>query len=92
MKTFAPALLALALTASFAGTALAENSECTNVPKSKWMSMDAVKAKALAKGYDVRGIKREGSCYEAKALINGQRRDVVFNPANGKLVDGNEQN
>lgn len=92
MKSTYRTILALALTASFAGAALAENSDCTNVARSKWMTMKAVKAKADKMGYMVRSIKREGSCYEAKALINGKRRDVVFNPANGKLVNGNEQN
>jgi hypothetical protein len=92
MKTTTSALLALAMTAAFASTALAGEASCTNVPKSKWMSADAIKAKAASMGYDVRSIRREGSCYEAKALINGKRREIVFNPANGELVDGNELN
>ncbi len=92
MKTLMRTLLALTLTVSFAGTALAESSECTKVPRAQWMSMNAVKAKANAMGYKVRSIKREGTCYEVKALIEGQRREIVFNPANGKLVNGNEQN
>jgi len=92
MKIITRTLVALAVTATFSTAAMAENSHCTNTPRSKWMSMSAVKAKANAMGYKVRSIKREGSCYEAKALIKGKRRDVVFNPANGKLVNGNEQN
>lgn len=93
MKTYTSTLLALVMTASFASTAaMAEESGCTEAPQSQWMSMDAVKTKANSMGYQVRGIKLEGTCYEAKALINGQRRDVVFNPANGALVDGNELN
>ena len=43
-------------------------------------------------GYQVRRIKREGSCYEVKALVNGQRREMVFNPATGKLINANERN
>ena len=92
MKTLTRTLLALTLTASFAGAALAENSSCTKMPRAQWMTLDAVKAKAVAMGYDVRSIKREGTCYEAKALIKGKRREIVFNPANGKLVNGNEKN
>ena len=91
MKVLTQTLLALSLSASFVGTALAENSHCTKVPRAQWMSMDAVKAKAIAMGYEVRSIKREGTCYEAKALVKGKRREIVFNPANGKLVNGNEQ-
>lgn len=92
MKKLTLTAMAVALSASFAGSALAENSECTNVPSSQWMSKDAVKANAAKLGYKVRSIKREGSCYEAKALYKGQRRDVVFNPATGAPVDTNEQN
>lgn len=92
MKTYTSTFLALVMAASFAGSAMAEESGCTEAPQSQWMSMSAVKTKANSMGYQVRGIKREGTCYEAKALINGQRRDVVFNPANGNLVDGNELN
>jgi len=92
MKTYTHALLAVAMTASFAGTALAESSDCTDMPRAKWMSMKAVKAQAVTMGYEVRGIKREGTCYEAKAIIKGKRRDVVINPATGKIVNGNEQN
>jgi len=92
MNSCTRTLLAMALTASFAGTALAEGSHCTNAAKSEWMSLDAVKSKAESVGYNVRSIKLEGTCYEAKAIIDGKRREIVFNPVNGKLVDGNEQN
>ena len=91
-KTVVQTLLTLAVAASFTGSALAEISNCTKVPRAQWMSMGAIKAKATAMGYKVRSIKREGTCYEAKALINGKRREIVFNPANGKLVNGNEMN
>ena len=92
MKTITRTLLALAAVTALAAPAVAEVSHCTKVPKAKWMSMKTVKAKAIAMGYKVRSIKREGTCYEAKALINGKRREIVFNPANGKLVNRNEQN
>lgn len=91
MKIITRTLIALAVTATFSTAAMAEMTSCTKVPQSKWMSMSAVKAKAIAMGYKVRSIKREGTCYEAKALIKGKRREIVFNPANGKLVNGNEQ-
>lgn len=92
MKTLTRTFIAMAVTAAFAGSALAENSNCTKVPMAQWMSKSAVKAKAAAMGYKVRSIRREGTCYEAKALYKGNRREVVFNPANGQLVDRNEQN
>lgn len=92
MKLLVQMTLALVASASITGSAFAENSKCTTVPKANWMSMDAVKSKAIDLGYDVRSIRREGSCYEIKAMINGKRREVVFNPADGQLVEGNEQN
>ena len=92
MRILNGSIIAIAVSAAFAGSALAENSQCTNVPRAQWLSKSAVKAKATAMGYKVRSIRREGTCYEAKALYKGMRREIVFNPANGKPVDMNEQN
>jgi hypothetical protein len=87
MNTFTNTFLAVAMTASFAGTAMADDDKsCTLVPRAEWMSMDAIKAKAVSMGYDVRSIKREGTCYEAKALVDGSRREIMFNPATGAVV------
>ncbi|HFQ14890.1 MAG TPA: PepSY domain-containing protein [Rhodobacteraceae bacterium] len=92
MKNHSLSLAVTLVSALFAGTALAEMSDCTDAPQTTWMSKAQIKAQAEAMGYQVRRIKREGSCYEVKALVNGQRREIVFNPATGKLINANERN
>ena len=90
MKKVTGTLLALTMTASLAGAALASDENCTSAPESKWMSMDAIKAKTTAAGYDVRDIEREGSCYEIKALHEGKRVELYINPEDGSIVKKEE--
>ena len=89
MKTII--LAAAVLTTAFAGIARAEDShDCGNVPQAKWMTKDALKAKALTMGYEVRKIKVEGSCYEVYAIdAKGNKVESLFNPATGEML-GNE--
>jgi hypothetical protein len=74
-----------------AGTAMAEdNRSCTKVSNDKWLTEDAVKAKAAEAGYDVRKLKIEGSCYEVYAIdAKGNKVEALFDPATGLQV-GNE--
>jgi len=85
---------ALVLTAGLAaaGSALAEDqADCGNAPKSKWMSEDAIKAKAAGEGFEVRQVKIEGSCYEIKAIDkSGARVERVVNPVTGEFVANEE--
>ena len=78
------------LTALAAGRpAFAEDEvSCGDTPKSQWMSEDAIKAKALEQGLDVRQIKVENGCYEIKAIDkDGAKVERVLNPVTGAVVD-----
>ena len=74
-----------------AGSVMAEeNSSCTNVSQDKWMTEDAVKAKAKEAGLDVRKLKLEGTCYEVYGIdAKGNKVEALFDPATGMQV-GNE--
>lgn len=84
-------VLAAIATGLVATPALAEQSrDCSNAPKSQWMSQDAAKQKLTDQGYDVRRLKLEGSCYELYAMKDGERLEALMDPATGKIV-GDEQ-
>ena len=78
-------------TTMVAGTVMAEeNRSCTTVSNDKWLTEDAVRAKAAEAGYDVRKLKVEGSCYEVYAIdAKGNKVEALFDPATGLQV-GNE--
>jgi hypothetical protein len=83
----------VALTSIFAASSAFAESEasCGDAPKSQWMGEDAIKAKALAQGLDVRQVKIEGGCYEIKAIDkNGARVERVVNPVTGEFVANEE--
>ena len=82
---------AAVLVALSTGIARAEDSHsCGNIAQDKWMSKDALKAKATAMGYDVRKIKVEGGCYEVYAIdAKGNKVESLFNPETGEML-GNE--
>lgn len=85
-------LAATLFSALAAGIAHAEDeSTKCDVPKDKWISEDAMKAKAKAKakelGLDVRKIKIENGCYEVYAIdAKGKKVEQVFNPETGVQV------
>ena len=86
MKTIlATTLLATAL---MSGIAHAEDDRsCTTAAKDKWMTEDAVKAKAKEAGLDVRRVKVEGSCYEVYAIdAKGAKIEAYYNPETGAQV------
>ncbi len=78
--------LSLITFASFAGLAQAEEGTKCDAPKDKWMTEDAMKAKATAMGYDVRQVKVEDGCYEVYGIKDGQKVEAIFNPATGEQV------
>lgn len=82
------ALAALALSVLSLGTfASTYNGECTDQPKSKWMSTSDVKAKFEAQGYSVGRVKTGGSCYEVYAKDKGgQKVELFVNPADASVV------
>ena len=67
LGSFAATLLATAALGLTAHTAQASDDYC-NVPKSEWQSMDALKEKLRAEGWDVRKIKEDDGCYEVYAI------------------------
>jgi hypothetical protein len=61
---------------------------CTTEPEAKWKSQDDVSKLAVEKGYEVRKIKIEGSCYEVYGVDKaGKLWEVFFNPATGDIVE-----
>ncbi|MBO6807676.1 PepSY domain-containing protein [Thalassospira sp.] len=86
LGSFAATLLATAALGLTAHTAQASDDYC-NVPKSEWQSMDALKEKLTAEGWDVRKIKEDDGCYEVYAIkANGKKVEAYFNPATFELV------
>lgn len=81
-------LAATLFSALAAGIAQAEDeSTKCDVPKDKWISEDAMKAKAKELGLDVRKIKVENGCYEVYAIdAKGKKVEQVFNPETGVQV------
>ncbi len=79
-------IAAVAVVASLPTLALASPS-CTNEPKSKWMSEDAMKAKIDTLGYKVKTFEVTGNCYEIYGKDKeGNRAEVYFNPVSGDIV------
>jgi hypothetical protein len=79
-------ILALAAVAAIPSIALASPA-CTQDPKSKWMSEDAMKAKIDALGYKVKTFQITGNCYEIYGKNkDGKRAEVYFNPVSGDIV------
>jgi hypothetical protein len=73
--------------ASLAGFAQAEDESVKcDAPKDKWMTEEAMKAKATEMGYDVRQVKVEDGCYEVYGIKDGQKVEAIFNPATGEQV------
>lgn len=70
----------------FAAPALAKK-DCTNEPKSKWMSEEAFKKKVTEEGYQIRKFKQPGTCYEIYGTDKeGKKVEVYFNPVDGSVV------
>ena len=55
-------------------------------PKEKWLRPEEVQARLQAKGYDVRRVKAEGTCFEVKATKDGKRVEAYVSPADGRIV------
>jgi hypothetical protein len=90
MRNYLAALLLLAPVA-VATPALAEgSSECTDAPQSEWMSTADVTARLTGDGYEVRDVAVQGSCYEVKAIKDGERIEARVNPVTGAVTVGND--
>lgn len=55
--------------------------KCNAGPQSGWKSMDALKAKLVKEGWQVRKVKVDGGCYEAYGTTpKGERVEAYFHP------------
>ncbi|MBH0239742.1 PepSY domain-containing protein [Methylobrevis albus] len=63
--------------------------DCTTEPKDKWMSEEAMKAKAAELGYEkIKVFKVSGTCYEIYGWNKeGKKAEVYFNPVTGDVVE-----
>ncbi|MFZ5790221.1 MAG: PepSY domain-containing protein [Pseudomonadota bacterium] len=63
---------------------------CTSAPESQWLSLDALKAKVEAQGYQVQKAKLKKACGEFYTLDkNGARVELFVDPTNGQIVGQN---
>ena len=54
---------------------------CDSGDRSAWKSIDQLKAKMTAEGWEVRRVKEDGGCYEAYGTTpDGQRVEAYFHP------------
>lgn len=83
MKTTVFAAIVLAA-APFAASAARD---CPEIPRDKWLKAEEVQARLQSRGYDVRSVKREGSCFEVKARKDGKRVEVYVSPADAAIVN-----
>ena len=81
------ALAAAAISHSGAAFASASSKACTAEPKAKWMTLDAIKAKAEEQGYKIQKSKMKATCAELYALDkSGKRVELFVDPSSGKIV------
>jgi hypothetical protein len=86
MKASLPFLAAAAMLAAV--TPALASPACTKEPKDKWLSEDAMKAKATELGYKAEIFKVEGNCYEIYGYNkDGSQVEVYFNPVTGAVVE-----
>lgn len=61
--------------------------DCTDQPKSKWMSEEAFKKMVQTQGYTIAKFKQPGSCYEIYGKNKeGKNVEIYFNPVDGSIV------
>lgn len=81
--------LALATFALAAAPSFAEDSDtsCGSAPQSQWMTVEALTAKFVADGYEVRQVKIEDGCYEIYAKDqSGMKVEAYVNPVTGAMI------
>lgn len=81
-------IAATLLAATVLPTAAFASPDCTAEPKDKWITEDAMKAKAAELGYTrIKTFKVSGSCYEIYGWDKeGHRAEVYFNPVTAAVV------
>jgi hypothetical protein len=93
MKTF---LITSAMLVGLASNAMAGSSgqPCTNEPKEKWMTIEAIEKLVKDHGYEVAKFKMKGTCAEvyARDKEQGTRIEFFIDPATGNPVGTNWKN
>ena len=59
---------------------------CPDTAKDKWLRAEEIRQRMESKGYEVRRVKKEGTCFEVKATKDGKRFEVYVNPADATIV------
>jgi hypothetical protein len=83
--------IAAAALVGLAGISAAQASSlgrpCTSAPESRWLSLEALKARAEAQGYKVQKAKLKAACAEIYAFDrNGVRTELFLDPTSGDIV------
>ncbi len=85
MRHFSKLVSVLGLIAMASG--VHASTQCTQEPKSKWMSESAMQDKVKQAGYQIKTFKVSGSCYEIYGTDkDGKKAEVYFNPVDGAIV------
>lgn len=80
-KVFLIAVLSIVSLSAYA------KKNCTDLPKSQWMSEQSFKQKVEAEGYKIRKFKQPGTCYEIYGTNKqGQKIEAYFNPVDASIV------
>jgi hypothetical protein len=59
---------------------------CEVKPNERQLTAEEVQARLQQQGYDVRRVKREGSCFEVEAKRDGRRVKAHVSPVDAKVV------
>ena len=77
---------AVFIAAALAAVPAFASETCPDTPKDKWLRPEEVQARLEQKGYEVRRVKKEGTCFEVKARKDGKRVEAYVNPADASIV------
>lgn len=76
--------LFVALSLTTAGSALAA-ADCPVHPRSSWMSIDALRDRLKAEGYQIKILRVDGECYELYGRdADGSKIEIYFDTVTGK--------
>jgi hypothetical protein len=86
LKRTAIAAVAALSVAGFSGATLASEN-CTDQPRSKWLSQEAIAAKLKEDGFEVTRAETKRNCYEVKARDRqGNRVELSVDPVTARVV------
>jgi hypothetical protein len=72
-------------TPAFAGDD--DDNRCGNVPRSQWMSLSQIEARATEKGYTIRKIEIDDGCYEVHGRdASGNQVEVYLHPVSAEVM------